>query len=112
MKNFYIAALLFGLCLQITAQTANNGFDKTRLQRIDNFMEKEIQEKRIPGAAVLLIKKGQILYNKAFGYADIESKRPMKTDDIFRIASQTKAITSVAAMLLWEEGKFLLDDPV
>jgi CubicO group peptidase (beta-lactamase class C family) len=112
MKKLHIIALLIVLCLHTTAQTANNEFDKTRLQRIDKFIEKEIHENRIPGASVLLIKKGQIVYNKAFGYADIESKRPMKTDDIFRIASQTKAITSVAAMMLWEEGKFLLDDPV
>jgi CubicO group peptidase (beta-lactamase class C family) len=101
-----------GMYLHATAQTLNSGFDKARLQRIDQFIEKEIQENRIPGAAVLLIKKGQIVYNKAFGYADIETRRAMKTDDIFRVASQTKAITSVAALLLWEEGKFLLDDPV
>lgn len=98
--------------LHAAAQNGNNGFDPARLQRIDRFLEKEILEKRIPGASVLLIKKGKVVYDKAFGYADIESKRVMKTDDIFRIASQTKAITSVAAMLLWEEGKFLLDDPV
>ncbi len=112
MKAFKITLILISLCLHAATQTVNNGFDKTKLQRIDQFIEKEIQENRIPGASVLLIKKGQIVYNKAFGYADIESKRRMKTDDIFRIASQTKAITSVAALLLWEEGKFLFDDPV
>jgi CubicO group peptidase (beta-lactamase class C family) len=111
-KVFQVVALLL-LCLQATAQrTTDKGFSAEKLQRIDRFIEKEIQENQIPGASVLLIKKGQVVYNKAFGYADIESKRLMKTDDIFRIASQTKAITSVAAMLLWEEGKFLLDDPV
>jgi len=112
MKVFKIAVLLLILQQHATAQAVNNGFDNTRLQRIDKFLEKEIKENHIPGASVLLIKKGQVVYNKAFGYADIESKRVMRTDDIFRIASQTKAVTSVAAMLLWEEGKFLLEDPV
>lgn len=104
--------LLLAFGLQAAAQTTGSGFDKSRLQRIDRFIEKEISEHRMPGASVLLIRKGQVAYSKAFGYADIESKRPMKTDDIFRIASQTKAVTAVAAMMLWEEGKFLLDDPV
>ncbi|RPE07933.1 class A beta-lactamase-related serine hydrolase [Chitinophaga lutea] len=112
MKTLHIAALLSAITLHSTAQTNQKGFDPARLQRIDRFIEKEIEEHRIPGASVLLIKKGQVVYNKAFGYADIESKRRMKTDDIFRVASQTKAVTSVAAMLLWEEGKFLLDDPI
>jgi CubicO group peptidase (beta-lactamase class C family) len=112
MKVFQLAALLFALGVQAIAQKADQGFSALKLQQIDRFIQKEIQDKQIPGACVLLIKKGQVVYNKAFGYADIESQRLMKTDDIFRIASQTKAVTSVAAMLLWEEGKFLLDDPV
>lgn len=112
MKGFQVAVLLFALTLRADAQKTDKGFSVMRLQQIDRFIEKEIKDHQVPGASVLLIRKGQVVYNKAFGYADIESKRLMKTDDIFRIASQTKAITSVAAMLLWEEGKFLLDDPV
>ena len=112
MKLFQILLLMFALGLEATAQKSKEGYSAIKLQQIDRFIEKEIQEKQIPGASVLLIRKGEVVYNKAFGYADIENKRLMKTDDIFRIASQTKAITSVAAMMLWEEGKFLLDDPV
>ena len=107
-----MAWLLLLIGLHAASQQVNNGFDPKKLQRIDRFLEKEILDKHIPGASVLLIRKGQVVYNKAFGYADIETGRKMKTDDIFRVASQTKAITSAAAMMLWEEGKFLLDDPV
>lgn len=107
-----MAWLLLLIGLHAASQQVNNGFNPKKLQRIDRFLEKEILDKHIPGASVLLIRKGQVVYNKAFGYADIETGRKMKTDDIFRVASQTKAITSAAAMMLWEEGKFLLDDPV
>ena len=59
-----------------------------------------------------MARDGKIVYYKALGYDDIDSKTPLKRDAIFRIASQTKAITSVAVMMLYEEGKFLLTDPV
>ncbi|RYG43177.1 MAG: class A beta-lactamase-related serine hydrolase, partial [Chitinophagaceae bacterium] len=111
-KVFIIAILVFACSLHAFGQTTTQGFSAAKLQQIDRFIKKEIAAHQIPGASVLLIRNGQVVYNQAFGYADIESKRPMKTDDIFRIASQTKAVTSVAAMMLWEEGKFLLDDPV
>jgi CubicO group peptidase (beta-lactamase class C family) len=64
------------------------------------------------GAAALIIRNGKIVYYKSIGYNDLTSKAPLTKDGIFRIASQTKAITSVAVMMLYEEGKFLLDDPV
>jgi CubicO group peptidase (beta-lactamase class C family) len=71
-----------------------------------------IKDKWIAGAVGLIARDGKIIYNRAFGVSDPESKTPMKTDDIFRIASQTKAIVSIGLMMLFEEGKFLLDDPV
>src|SRR5687768_14286074 len=55
---------------------------------------------------------GKIVYHKAFGMADNSAGRPLKPDDIFRIASQTKAVTATAVMILWEEGRFRLDDPI
>lgn len=60
----------------------------------------------------LIARNGKIVFHKAYGYSDSPSKREMKKDDIFRIASQSKAITSTAVMMLWEEGKFRLDDPI
>jgi len=66
----------------------------------------------IAGATAFIARDGKIVYDKAFGVSDLEAGTAMQTDNIFRIASQTKAIVSIAAMTLFEEGKFLLDDPV
>ncbi len=83
-----------------------------RLIRIDKMLQESIDSGWIAGAVGFIARDGKIVYNKAFGVNDIETKSPMRTDNIFRIASQTKAITSVAVMMLFEEGKFLLDDPI
>ena len=88
------------------------GFSSERLKRIDVNMKEWLGDGRLNGAVALIARNGKIVYHKAFGYDDLEKKKPMKTDMIFRIASQTKAITSVAVMILYEEGKFLLDDAV
>lgn len=84
----------------------------SRLARIDAMCEAAIADGEVPGMVALIVRDGQIVYHKAFGLADNASGRKMKTDDIFRIASQTKAITATAVMMLWEEGKFQLDDPI
>jgi len=83
-----------------------------RLGRIDSMLIGSIREGWIAGAVGFIARDGKIVYDRAFGVSDIKSGTPMKTDDIFRIASQTKAITSIGLMMLFEEGKFLLDDPV
>lgn len=83
-----------------------------RLTRVDKMLEQGIDSGWIAGAVGFIARDGRIVYNKAFGVSDIEKKSLMRKDDIFRIASQTKAITSVAVMMLFEEGKFLLDDPI
>jgi CubicO group peptidase (beta-lactamase class C family) len=83
-----------------------------RLNRIDSMILHGIENKWIAGAVGFIARDGQIIYNRAFGVSDLESNAPMQTDAIFRIASQTKAITSIGLMMLFEEGKFLLDDPV
>ncbi len=83
-----------------------------RLSRIDTMLTGSIREGWIAGAVGFIARDGKIVYDRAFGVSDIKSGTPMKTDDIFRIASQTKAITSIGLMMLFEEGKFLLDDPV
>ncbi|WP_423820173.1 serine hydrolase [Salinimicrobium sp. TIG7-5_MAKvit] len=87
------------------------GFSEERLEKIDKMITEAISEKEIPGAVVLIAKDGNIVYHKSFGKADAGGKM-LKKNDIFRIASQTKAITSTAVMMLWEEGKFKLDDPI
>ncbi|MFN8255852.1 MAG: serine hydrolase domain-containing protein [Bacteroidales bacterium] len=88
------------------------GMSSERLARIDSFCLNAVSEGKVPGIVALVARNGKIVYHKAFGMDDKASDKPMKKDDIFRIASQTKAITSTAVMMLWEEGKFGLDDPI
>ncbi len=83
-----------------------------RLNRIDSMLIQSIENKWIAGATALIARDGKIIYNRAFGESDLENRIPMQTDAIFRIASQTKAMVSIGLMMLFEEGKFLLDDPV
>jgi CubicO group peptidase (beta-lactamase class C family) len=91
---------------QATNVTAT-GFSTERLKRIDDLMNDWVN-----GAVGLIIRNGKVVYYKPAGYNDLVTKATMPKDGIFRIASQTKAITSVAVMMLYEEGKFLLDDPI
>lgn len=88
------------------------GFNSERLKRLDEGFKTWVSDRWINGAVALVIRNNKIVYHKAFGYDDPATKELLAKDDIFRIASQTKAITSVAVMMLMEEGKFLLDDPV
>lgn len=88
------------------------GMSTARLSRIDNMCGDAVRDGDVPGIVALVARNGQIVYYKAFGMADTQTGRTLKRDDIFRIASQSKAITSTAVMMLWEEGKFRLDDPI
>ena len=88
------------------------GISAERLDRIDVMCKKSIEDGDLPGIVALVARNGKIVLHEAYGMADNESGRKMKKDDIFRIASQSKAITSTAVMMLWEDGKFRLDDPV
>lgn len=88
------------------------GMSSERLARLDEYLQKIVEEGKMNGVVAMIIRDGKIVYEKAYGYDNMEKKTPMKKDAIFRIASQTKAITSVAVLTLYEEGKFLLDDPI
>jgi len=88
------------------------GVSSERLRRIDQVIQQYVDSNWLNGAVAIFVRNGKIVYYKALGYEDISKKTPIKKDAIFRIASQTKAITSLAVMMLYEEGKFLLDDPV
>jgi CubicO group peptidase (beta-lactamase class C family) len=88
------------------------GVATDRLGRIDRVFQQHVDENRIAGAVVLVLRDGQPLYERAFGWSDKESGRRMTTDTIFRIASQTKALTSVAILALMEEGGLSLTSPV
>lgn len=95
-----------------TGRNTRLGFDAERLTRIDSVLQRAVDRSEIGGAVALVLKDGQTVYEKAFGWTDREANRKMTTDAVFRIASQTKALTSVAVMSLVEEGKLSLNDPV
>lgn len=94
------------------ADPSSGGFSSTRLARLDSNMNDWVKKKWVNGSVALIARKGKIVFYKAFGYNDVDTKAPLDKTGIFRIASQTKAVTTVAAMILWEEGKYSLDDPV
>lgn len=125
MKN-YIIVFFLALGVLANAQTKSVkkspvlseatpqsvGMSAERLDRIDNMFNNAISEGKIPGAVAFIARNGKIIYWKAFGMADNQAGRPLKKDDIFRIASMSKSITATAVMMLWEEGIFRLDDPI
>jgi CubicO group peptidase (beta-lactamase class C family) len=88
------------------------GFSVDRLARLEKSMNDWVQRGWIPGCVALVIRDGHVAFFRAAGYDDVEARKPLQTDAIFRIASQTKAVTSVAIMMLMEDGRLLLDDPV
>lgn len=88
------------------------GVSAERLSRIDQFIQKYIDNKQLNGATAIIVRDGKVVYHKAFGYSNADKKTPMQKDNIFRIASMSKPIISTGVMILYEEGKFLLDDPV
>jgi CubicO group peptidase (beta-lactamase class C family) len=96
----------------VYGKASDAGISEERLARIDSMCIQAIEDSNLPGVVALVARNGKIVYNKAFGTADATSKRPLKKDDIFRLASQSKAITATAVMMLWEEGRFRLDDPI
>ncbi len=95
-----------------TATPESVGMSSARLKRIDATLNDYVEKGYIPGAVALVVRDGKVVYHKAFGYDDLAAKSPLSKNAIVRIASQTKAITSTAVMMLYEEGKILLDEPV
>ncbi len=95
-----------------TASPESVGFDSTRLKKLDDYMAGVVAEGRVAGMTTLLARHGKVVHSKIYGQADLAKKTPMTADAIFRIYSMTKPITGVAMMMLFEEGKWQLDDPV
>ena len=118
--NKIFLGIVFVLCtatpaaaqLEISADPVVAGFIPQRLARIDRAINAEIAAGKIPGAVAVIARNGAIVYHKSFGFADIAAQKPMQTNSIFRIASMTKAVTTVAVMMLYEQGHFLLNDPL
>ncbi|QDK82718.1 beta-lactamase family protein [Spirosoma sp. KCTC 42546] len=91
---------------------AEAGFSADRLKRLDTWLQGLIDKDIAPNAVTFVAHRGKIVHYKAFGYSNLAKKTPLKRDDLYRIASQSKAITTVTLMTLYEEEKFLLDDPI
>jgi CubicO group peptidase (beta-lactamase class C family) len=94
------------------AAATRAGFSAERLRRVDTLLQRYVDENKLAGAVALVLRDGQPVYERAVGWSDKEAGRRMSMDTIFRIASQTKAITSVAVLQLMEEGRLGLNDPV
>ena len=111
---FFVTLLtpIFSVAQVIQLNTKNNSVDYRRLARIDSVVNEYIDKKWLTGAVSIVIKDNQVVQYKGYGYADVDTKKPMQKDQIFRIMSQTKAITSVGIMILYEKGKLLLDEPI
>ncbi len=88
------------------------GFDEQRLQRIDTHFKQYVDDGRLPGFQVMVSRRGKVAHLSSYGLADKEAQRPVEVDTIWRIYSMTKPVTSVAAMMLWEQGLFELNDPI
>jgi CubicO group peptidase (beta-lactamase class C family) len=127
MKRLLISLIAVTLCLaSMEAQTGSQkrspllseadpqsaGVSPERLSRIDRMCQEAVEEGNLPGVVALVARNGKIILWKAYGMASNQEGRKLKRDDIFRIASQSKAITATAVMMLWEEGLFRLDDPI
>jgi len=95
-----------------TAKPEAVGLSSDRLYRIATTVQRSIDDKHVAGAVTMVVRHGHVAWFKAQGMMDREASRPMRLDAMFRICSMTKPVTSVAVMMLYEEGRFLLDDPV
>jgi len=109
---FLALASLLQAAVLPKAKPAEVGLSAERLGRLGRVMQEYVDHDRTKGVVVLLMRNGKVAYHEAFGLLNPEKRTPMPLDAIFRIASQSKAVTSAAVMTLFEEGKFLLDDPV
>jgi CubicO group peptidase (beta-lactamase class C family) len=124
VMGFAAAALLLGATgstiaasstpadLSATVSPESVGFDPTRLQRLDDYMAGVVSSGKVAGMTTLLARHGKVVEFRTYGKANLASGSPMNRDEIFRIYSMSKPITGVAMMILFEEGKWKLDDPV
>ncbi|HCO95640.1 MAG TPA: serine hydrolase [Phycisphaerales bacterium] len=109
--TFCLPAILIAYELP-TAAPEQVGLSAEKLQRAQAAMQKLVDDKRIAGGVIVVARRGKVVQFEACGMMDIEAKKPMKRDTIFRFYSMSKPITSVAVMILYEQGKIELDDPV
>jgi len=116
--RFFYASILACTTFALSAQVINTSIeslsqvDYMRLSRIDSVINDYVRKDQVNGVVTLIVKDNQLVQWKGYGYLDKENNAPMPKDAIFRIMSQTKAITSVGIMILYEQGKIYLDEPI
>ena len=108
--SLLVASLLAAEPADVDPETL--GFSSARLDRVSEFVDREIKEGRLAGAVTIIARHGQIVHLASAGQYGVDDNRPLETDALFRIFSMTKPITTVAAMILYEEGAFHLGDPI
>src|SRR6185436_4031168 len=97
--------------LSVEAAPEDVGMSTERLRNVSRVVQRYLDEQKLPGAMSLVARRGQVVHFETYGEMDAERHTPMRPDTLFRIYSMTKPIASVALMTLYEEGRFLLDDP-
>lgn len=98
--------------LKVTAEPRSVGLSAERLAKLDAYLAGYVDSGRLAGWSMAVARRGQVVHSSVYGHADLEAGKKMASDTIFRIYSMTKPLTSVAAMMLWEEGRLQLTDPV
>src|SRR5438552_9519104 len=98
--------------MKVEIDPAEAGFGAERLERIDRHFARYVDDGRLPGWLLAVTRAGRVVHLSAYGQRDVEAGLPVELDTIFRVYSMTKPVTSVAAMMLYEEGAFELKDPV
>lgn len=123
MKKYFLLPAFSAACLLLAITTSfaqqiqtnakpNANVDMQRLARIDDLVNSYVKKNWLTGAVTVVIKDNQLVQYKGYGMLDTDTKKAMPNDAIFRIMSQTKAITSAGILILFEQGKFLLDEPI
>lgn len=107
-----VLILLINFCLAQSTKLGKPNSSNPRISQIDSSIKSLIDAGIAPNAVTFVKHKGKIIHYKAFGYSNLENKTLSKTDDIYRIASQTKLVTTIALLQLWEKGRFSLDEPI
>ena len=98
--------------MNVEASPEDVGLSTPRLARISGWMRRWVDSGRLPGLLVAVVRGDRLVWFDTCGFRDVEQARPVEPDTIYRIYSMTKPITTVAALMLYEEGRFQLDDPV
>jgi CubicO group peptidase (beta-lactamase class C family) len=109
---FLICGITFAQSFLPIGNPLEEGFSAEGIERISSFLNQMSDQKQVPGSVALVVRNGKVVFNQASGWADMEEKVPMRRDHLFRMASMTKIITTVAALKLFERGYFTMDTPL